>query len=260
MKTLIKRLINKLGYSLHKTTSEVSFGSTKDMKEKEFWEIYDLCKPYTMTSVERMYSLYLSVEYVLSNNIGGSFVECGVWRGGSAMLIAKMLENRNSNRKIYLYDTFDGMSDPTDKDVTRDGVDASTSLKANISNKENSVWCLANLVDVQRNLRLTQYEESNLVYVKGKVEDTIPRVIPNERIALLRLDTDWYESTKHELTFLFPNFTQNGVLIIDDYGFWKGCRKAVQEYFKEQKISILLNRIDDTGRIAIKTSNGVEYK
>ena len=254
MKNLIKLLINRLGYSLYKTTSEVSLGTTKDIKEEEFWEIYDLCKPYTMTSIERMYSLYLSVEYVLSNNINGSFVECGVWRGGSAMLIAKMLENRNSNRKIYLYDTFEGMSDPTDKDVTRDGVDASISLKANINNKEKSVWCLANLVDVQRNLRLTHYEESNLVYIQGKVENTIPRVIPNEKIALLRLDTDWYESTKHELTFLFPKLVQNGVLIIDDFGFWKGCRKAVQEYFKEQNISILLNRIDDSGRIAIKTS------
>jgi hypothetical protein len=85
----------------------------------------------------------------------------------------------------------------------------------------------------------------------GKVEDTIPADIP-EKIALLRLDTDWYESTKHELIHLFPRLQKGGVLIIDDYGFWKGARKAVDEYFAENNIQILLNRIDDTGRMAIK--------
>lgn len=258
MKKLILQLINSLGFSVQRIKKDVPHSINKafvDVKEDEFWEIYELCKPYTMTSIERMYSLYLSVEYVLANNIEGSFVECGVWRGGSSMLIAKMLTNRNVfNRKIYLYDTYEGMSKPTNKDVTWNGQNASTLLEANTTNKEESIWCLADLADVQKNLRLTNYDESKLYYIEGKVEDTIPSMMPNENIALLRLDTDWYESTKHELTFLFPKLVQNGVLIIDDYGHWEGCRKATNEYFEETNTPILLNRIDYTGRVAIKTS------
>ncbi len=251
MKKIILQFINRLGYTIEKTKS------IKDIKEEEFWDIYSLCKPYTMTSVERMYSLYLSVEYILSNNISGSFVECGVWRGGSTMLIAKMLKNRNLDREIFLYDTFEGMSEPTENDVTLNGEKASILLKDNTENKEQSVWCLADLNDVKRNLKLTGYNEQNLVYVKGKVGDTIPSKIPQGKIAILRLDTDWYESTKHELIHLYPKLNLNGVLIIDDFGHWDGCRKAVEKYFEENKTQLLLNRIDYTGRVALKTSNGL---
>jgi O-methyltransferase len=251
MKKIILQLFNKLGYSIQKTRKDNS-RPLEDIKEDEFWEIYNLCKPYTMTSIERMYSLYLSVEYILSNNIVGSFVECGVWRGGSSMLIAKMLTNRKIyDRKIYLYDTYEGMSEPTSNDISWLGQNAANLLEANKSKKKESVWCLADLDDVQTNLRLTNFEEKNLFFVKGKVEDTIPQIIPEEPIALLRLDTDWYESTKHELTYLFPKLTQNGILIIDDYGHWEGCRKATDEYFEEKNIKIMLNRIDYTGRVAI---------
>jgi O-methyltransferase len=83
------------------------------------------------------------------------------------------------------------------------------------------------------------------------VEDTIPASVP-EQIALLRLDTDWYESTKCELEILFPRLVKGGVIIIDDYGCWQGARKAVDEYFNKNNIAILLNRMDDTGRIGIK--------
>jgi O-methyltransferase len=258
MKKTILHLFNRLGYSIQKTRKD-SNGLSKpleDIKEEEFWEIYNLCKPYTMTSIERMYSLYLSVDYVLSNNIEGAFVECGVWRGGSSMLIAKMLSNRKIyDRKIYLYDTYEGMSEPTNNDISWLGQKADKLLEANKSTKKNSVWCLADIEDVQTNIRLTNYNEKNLHFIKGKVEDTIPAMIPEEPIALLRLDTDWYESTKHELIHLFPQLTQNGVLIIDDYGHWEGCRKATDEYFKENNIHLMLNRIDYTGRAAIKTQS-----
>jgi O-methyltransferase len=248
MKKIILNIINKFGYSLIKNKS-----SFPDIKENEFWEIYALCKPFTMTSVERMYSLYSAVGYVLSNNIEGDFVECGVWRGGSAMLIAKMLVNRNiTNRKIYLFDTFEGMSAPSQNDLSYKGENASTLLKNTVNDKENSVWCLADLNDVQNNMNQTAFNTNNLIYVKGKVEDTLPSAKPNGKIALLRLDTDWYESTKHELDILFPMLIQNGILIIDDYGHWEGCRKAVDEYLKQHNVPLFLNRIDYTGRIAVK--------
>ncbi|GAA4337954.1 TylF/MycF/NovP-related O-methyltransferase [Flaviaesturariibacter amylovorans] len=255
LKKIVSRLARNMGYRL--TPMEAAETDiTKqypDFFEPEFWEIYRLCKPYTMTSVERMYSLFRSVSYVLEARIPGDFVEAGVWRGGSSMVIASMLRKRGiTDRKIFLYDTFEGMSEPTEADVDFAGARADVLLKENESNKEESVWCLADLADVQQNMRRTALPESQVVYVKGKVEDTIPGTIPAGAIALLRLDTDWYESTRHELEHLYPRLSANGVLIIDDYGHWGGCRKAVDEYFAG-KAPLLLHRVDYTGRAGIKT-------
>ncbi|TVQ87949.1 MAG: macrocin O-methyltransferase [Bacteroidetes bacterium] len=252
MKQILKGLFAKLGYSIKNIDKENN--PYADIKESEFWEIYNLCEPYTMTSVEPLYALYNSVGYILGNNIQGSIVICGVWRGGSAMLIAKMLSNRNIfDKKIYLFDTFEGMSAPSQHDIDFRGNHAFVLLKENENNKEKSVWCLADLADVKNNMMLTNYPEENIIYIKGKVENTIPENSPKEDISLLHLDTDWYESTKHELQFLYPKLVLNGILLIDDYGHWEGCRKAVDEYFKEQGINILLNRIDSTVRLVQKT-------
>lgn len=252
MKQKLLKIIERLGYSVTKTSKRTN--QFADIKNSEFWDIHSLCKEYTMTSVERLYALYCAIDYILSNDIKGSFVECGVWRGGSSMLIAKMLSNRQvTNRKIYLYDTFEGMSEPTKNDFDLRGDNAAELLADQVDNKQGSVWCLADLSDVQNNLKLTNFPAENLVFVKGKVEDTIPQKIPDETIALLRLDTDWYASTKHELIFLYPQLEQNGVLIIDDYGHWEGCRKAVDEYFSASQETILLTRVDYTGRMGIKS-------
>ena len=252
MKKILLNLIERLGYTVIKKSQQNALFS--DITNKEFWEIYSFCKPYTRTSIERMHTLYNAVEYILVNNIKGDFVECGVWRGGSAMMIAKMLANRNiEDRKIYLYDTFEGMSEPTSDDITITGEQASKLLDETVTNKKETVWCLADIIDVQNNMKATGYNERNLIFVQGKVEDTIPGNVP-ESIALLRLDTDWYESTKHELIYLFPKIPLNGLLIIDDYGHWQGCKKAVDEYINENKLCIFLSRIDYTGRIAVKTS------
>ena len=116
--------------------------------------------------------------------------------------------------------------------------------------EDSGYWARASLDDVQKNLTMTNYPAAKINYVKGKVEDTVPSSLIGQ-IAVLRLDTDWYESTKHELEHLFPLLAKGGVLIIDDYGFWRGARRAVDEYF-EQHHSILLARIDETGRMGIK--------
>jgi len=255
MKKVIRKIINKTKFALIRSAKVPSLEGAlpPDMFEKEFHELYALCKPYSMTSPERMYSLYKATEYVLKNNIPGDFVECGVWRGGSSMLVAQMLASRNvKDRKIYLYDTFEGMSEPGTDDVDIHGAHASKIMAEAVNEKETSVWCLADLHDVQQNMAHTGFAENLIVYVKGKVEDTIPQTMPKNEIALLRLDTDWYESTKHELTHLYPKLIKAGVLIIDDYGHWEGCRKAVDEFFGDNKIRQLLNRIDYTGRIGIK--------
>ena len=157
-----------------------------------------------------------------------------------------------ADRHIYLYDTFEGMSEPTTSDVTFRGDDAKKLMDAQIDNKETSVWCLADIEDVKKNMALTGYNPELIHYIKGKVEDTIPGTMPADVLAILRLDTDFYESTAHELHYLYPILVKAGVLIVDDYGHWEGCKKAVDEYFNDKPI--LLNRIDYTGRIALKIS------
>ncbi len=231
----------------------ISVSVPVDMKEQDFLNLYDLCRPYTMTSTERMYSLYKAVNYVINNNIPGDFVECGVWKGGSALLIAKMLADKNvTDRKVILYDTYEGMSEPTENDKDIAGEAATTLLQKTSIEIQDSIWCYSSFEEVKKNLSLSGLIEKNIIMIKGKVEDTIPNDVPTKLISLLRLDTDWYESTKHELNHLYPMLNTNGVLIIDDYGHWEGCRKAVDEYILDNNLSILLNRIDNTGRLAIK--------
>jgi len=248
MKKIITKILKKAAYKLEKVNQNNYF---PDM-EKKFLELAEKCKPYTMTSVERLYSVYKSVEYIIKNNISGDFIECGVWKGGSSMMMAlSLLENNITNKKIYLYDTFEGMTEPTEKDIDLSKKNAKIKYENKKNPKSGSDWCRSEMDEVKENLYSTAYPKENIIFVKGKVEETIPKTIPG-KIALLRLDTDWYESTKHELQHLYPLLSKNGVLIIDDYGHWLGCRKAADEYFLAQNINPLLNRIDYTGRIMIK--------
>ena len=249
-KNILEKALNSVGLTHVKREVEVE-QFPPDFSENER-AIYHFVRPYTMTSSERVVALTRAVDYIESNDIRGSIVECGVWRGGSAMAIARTLMNRNSTkRELYLFDTFEGMSPPTEKDVTYSGTPAAELLENSSPTDADSYWCYADLADVSRNLKLTAYPTSLVHLVKGKVEETVPQNAPDE-IALLRLDTDWYESTKHELTHLYPRLVRGGVLIIDDYGHWKGAREATDEYLAQHRIRIFLNRIDYTGRIAIK--------
>ncbi len=219
-----------------------------------FVDLYHQCSKFTMTSVERMYTLFKSVEYIYKNAIPGDIVECGVWKGGSAMLCALALEHfGDTTRTIYLYDTYQGMTEPTKNDfhVSDPKRNAFTKWIQNKKDDHND-WAYASIEEVKNNLASTHYPKEHIQYIMGDVKETIPSTIPKE-IALLRLDTDWYESTAHELTHLFPLLCMSGVLIIDDYGHWAGAKRAVDEYFSTEKI--LLSRIDNTGRIGVKTTN-----
>jgi len=241
----LNKILGSLGYKVVKD----------DFKERyaEFLDIYEFCKPFTMTSVERMYALYKGVEYIVKNNIPGDFVECGVWKGGSSMLIAKTLQKFNVNdRMIWMYDTYEGMSEPTENDKDPDGRLAEVLLDNASKSIQESVWCYSSLDEVKQNLALTGIQMKQVRFIKGKVEDSLPKEMPSNGISLLRLDTDWYESTKHELIHLYPILVAKGVLIIDDYGHWEGARKAVDEYIDHFKIPIFLNLVDYSGRLAIK--------
>ena len=204
-----------------------------------------------MTSVERLYGLYRAIDYIEKNKIEGDVVEAGVWKGGSSMMAALALKQAgNTGRKIWMYDTYEGMSEPTEKDISWKNEKVKENWEE-IKSTNDHIMCISSLDEVQQNVFSTKYPQGNLLFVKGKVEETIPQQMPS-RIALLRLDTDWYESTYHELKHLFPLLAENGVLIIDDYGYWKGAREAVDQYFQEQGIKPLLHRLDHTGRMMIK--------
>lgn len=246
---IVNRVLSKFGY----IRKEIATDLPVDIKQDQvFLRLYSQCKPYTMTSVERMFGLYQSINYILDNKIAGDFVECGVWKGGSSMMIALTLQERAvSDRSIYLYDTFEGMSEPTDNDRSFSGVEAAVLLEKEDPAISSSVWCVSSLDEVKSNLKSTGYPFDKLLFIQGKVEDTLPGNIPGP-LALLRLDTDWYESTKIEMDLLYPLLVKKGVLIIDDFGHWQGAKKAVMEYFKKEKLSPYLNRLDYTGRLIIK--------
>jgi len=220
--------------------------------EPQFVDTYNKVKPYTMTSAERISSLCAAVQYIVNNNIKGDIVECGVWKGGSTMAaIDTLIKAGVTDRHIYLYDTFEGMSEPSAHDKDFAGTPAKDQLSNSDRDDQASVWCVSALEEVEENIGSLKYPSQMVHFIKGKVEETIPATTPSA-IALLRLDTDWYESTAHELKHLYPLLVPGGVIIIDDYGHWEGARKAVDEYIKENKLPLLLNRIDYTGRIGVK--------
>jgi O-methyltransferase len=251
-RSLVKRLITKgfglAGYRLVPHSEPVSPRERNpDITDAE-WATYLAVEPYTMTTLERVLAAIRASVHVSENKIPGDIVECGVWRGGSSMAIARTLQELgDTSRTLYLFDTFEGMNEPTVDDMDHHGEAASSRL-ATMPKGEGNIWARASIEDVRSNLGTTGYPSERMIYVKGPVEQTIPGTSP-QAIALLRLDTDWYESTRHELIHLYPRLSPGGVLIIDDYGHWQGARKAVDEYFGGRQF---LSRIDYTGRLAIK--------
>lgn len=210
-------------------------------------------RPFTMTTPERIFALISAVRYVAANQVPGAIVECGVWRGGSMMAVAKtLLQLGCTDRHLHLFDTFAGMTAPTEKDRTAFERQDPSEKYAQAQRPDGVVeWSYASLDEVQQNMWSTGYPKDLIHFVKGPVEKTIPDDAPDQ-IALLRLDTDFYESSRHEMEHLYPRLIKTGVLILDDFGHWEGQRTAVEEYFKKHNIHLLLTRVDYTGRVAIK--------
>lgn len=250
----IKEFIVKLAGKFDvKLLSLRKYNGPKPDMDPAFIPLYNECKPYTLIRVERMYSLYKAVQYIVKKGIRGDFVECGVWKGGASMLMAKTLLSMNvTDRKIYMYDTYEGMTRPTEEDRSvMSGTTPVLELWQKNQSGDHNDWCYGPLEGVQTTMKATGYPSENLIFVKGPVEETLPKTMPGP-VALLRLDTDWYSSTKHEMEHLFPLLVPGGVLILDDYGYWAGARQAVDEYLNQQKIALLLHRDDDSGATGIK--------
>jgi O-methyltransferase len=243
----VRRGLNRLGYDLTRWAPPGDLPVDFETSDRE---IIHRVQPYTMTPPERIYALIRSVEYVSRFSIPGAIVECGVWRGGSMMAVALTLLREGDRRDLYLYDTFAGMNEPTALDTDISGRSAASVL-ASSGIYADLVRAEAPLDAVRRTMLDTGYEPERLQFVEGPVEETIPRTMPGP-IAILRLDTDWYRSTKHELQYLYPLLSPGGVLILDDYGHWRGARQATDEYLKEHDLPLLLCRTDYGGRVALK--------
>jgi O-methyltransferase len=248
MKRLLTRslqnLLGRFGYEIVRKPEATQLSDfPPDFTPEEIAD-YQAVEPYTLTGPLRTVSLTRAIEYLVRHNIAGDIVECGVWKGGSIMATARaLLRLDDTSRRLWLFDTFAGMSAPTAEDVSVCGISAEEDHKG--------TYLRVGLDQVRSAVLSTGYPPEQIRFVQGKVEDTIPGQAP-EQIALLRLDTDWYESTRHELIHLFPRLVRGGVIIIDDYGHWRGARKATDEYFALNNVVVLLDRIDFSARIAVK--------
>jgi O-methyltransferase len=237
------RALGALGYELRRSDSltHADLAGTHPA-------LHERVSPYTQTSLERVAALADAVEYVIRRGVPGDFVECGVWRGGSSMAVAlTLLRLGVNNRRLWLYDTFGAMRPAGEHDRDYAGRPMAAGALDEVNNSAHTAGLT--LSEVRSAMTTTGYPPEQVTYVEGLVEETIPRSAP-ERIAPLRLDTDWYESTRHELVELYPRLERGGVLIVDDYGHFAGARRAVDEYFAREPI--LLGRIDYTGRMAVK--------
>lgn len=204
-------------------------------RNHDFMALDEKVSPFTMTSPEAKWALYQAVKYVLLNRIPGDFVECGVWKGGSSMLAALAFLHFGATRRLWLYDTFEGMTEPT----AEDGSSAF---------RWTSDYMKVDLETVRKNVISTGYPPSMVYLVKGDVAETLSMLRP-ESISILRLDTDFYASTKAELEHLYPLLSPGGILIVDDYEAWPGSKQAVNEYLPP---GTWLNRVDYSVRLVVK--------
>ncbi|HEY7298440.1 MAG TPA: TylF/MycF/NovP-related O-methyltransferase [Xanthobacteraceae bacterium] len=221
-----------------------------ELTDPEFFALYERVRPYTMTSIERLYAMHNAVEYVARAGVSGAIVECGVWRGGSMMMAALTLAALGKiDRELILFDTFAGHPRPNPERDLKDHYEFWLQRRRT---DESSSWAEATLEEVRANLSSTGYPLDRMKLVKGIVQASIPAAAP-EAIALLRLDTDWYDSTAHEMRHLYPRLVPGGVLIVDDYGEMQGQKQAIDEFCQQNGVVLLLNRIDSSGRIAVKS-------
>lgn len=260
IKEFLKKSVNLLNQKLFnllgvRFTRNLPFASSLRILDPTAHGVITSVKDRTMTDENRLYNAIIATRYVSENSIEGDIVECGVWRGGSMMAIASTLVSLNdTGRHLYLYDTFEGMTKPSTFDFRFDGAKAKDLLGVRSDRGKNEyeagVIAFASLSDVKTGMSSTRYPEECIVYEVGMVENSL-NSNSHECLSLVRLDTDWYESTKHELEILWPKLSPGGVLIIDDYDHWTGARKATDEYFANLPIKPLFMAMN-SGRILIK--------
>lgn len=248
----INKIVNKIRFYSHRENQGYEFPRECQRYSDTLSMI--LNKNLTMVGPARLAATALACEYVVREEIPGDFVECGVWRGGNSILAKIIFSKLNArSRKVWLFDTFQGMTKPTDKDFRFGSKESALETYLNSKHEiSGSKWCRAELDEVKNNFFKMNSNLDNVKFVSGDIAETLKEEfnIPKE-ISVLRLDTDWYESTLLALEYLYPRLSKNGVIIIDDFGHWEGSRNAVEKFFVN-KNQPLFNVIDYTGRMGIK--------
>jgi hypothetical protein len=248
LKAFINKLFGVFGYSI---IAKNTFNYNSDLTDQEKKILnYVLGNRLTMGSNDNLAATILAVRYICQNKIKGNFVECGVWRGGHGIAAALTFNLYNRKNKVICFDTFLGMTKPTDNDFSAYGKVKAIAQFNSSSREKHNEWCYATFEEVQENFLRAGISPSSFQLVKGDVSKTL-RNNKVGTISFLRLDTDWYESTKIELKYLWPLLSKTGVLIVDDYGHWQGSKKAVDEFF-ESDPTILFHAIDYSSRSGIK--------
>lgn len=225
-----------------------------DISDQFFVELIQKVSPHTLTfasGVEAPWALYRAIEFLVREDIPGDIVECGVWSGGSMLLAAYALMHfGDTSRRIWLYDTFAGVPKPETVDAFGDGARVLPTWEH--YQQIGRRWGYGGTQEHVREVVYSSgYTAENFVFVEGPVEDTLPATRP-EVISLLRLDTDLYRSTYHELVHLYPLLSPGGILILDDYGGFQGVQVAVDQYFTEISQPVFLARINAGVRLAVK--------
>lgn len=212
-----------------------------------------LAEKLTMVSSNSLMATAFGLKYVISRKIVGDFVECGTWRGGNGIVAARFFALYNENRQIHLFDTFTGMTEPSELDWKLSNRQPAKQKFLENQQDTHNDWCYASLEDVQKNFEKMDVMSPSVKFIKGDVMETLrkPENIP-EKISVLRLDTDWYESTKLELEVLYPKLSNGGIIIVDDYGWWAGSRQATDEYFEHYGNRPFFLPLRDGGRIGVK--------
>ena len=224
-------------------------------EEETIKEAVSTVRDYTMASFERLATLWQQVRYLDRYNIPGGLVECGVWKGGCAglMALAHMQGRNTPEREIHLFDSFQGLPQP---DRQLDGDLAIGIARGEADGKDQTISaCVASIEECRNLLIDTIGYPSHLVKIHpGWYSEVIPKTAHSVGdIALLRLDSDWYKSTEICLEHLYGKVSDHGVVVIDDYGHFSGCRRAVDDFVQRLHEPVLLNHIDYTGRFWMKT-------
>ena len=257
MKSIIGRVLFRISkLILHKFGFNIKLGDYQaqypELNKGELDFLKSIfAESITMTSLESLATLALACKYVVKNGITGDFVEAGVWRGGSSIVAKKFL---TGERSFYLFDTYAGMTKPTIHDY-RVGASSNTSTVEHWKNQSKSThneWVFASLEEVQKNFRSFNLLDNSVNFIEGNVIETLFDLKVPAKIAILRLDTDFYDSTLMELQVLWPRLVSGGILILDDYGHWDGARRAVDEYFKNEKDLLMVPIAGGGGRIIVK--------
>jgi len=212
----------------------------------------EIVDDFTMTSYERMITLWQQVRYLDRARIPGALVECGTWRGGACgMMALAHIASGTPWREIHLFDSFEGLPEP---DACKDTGLGSKYAQVRATGALKSIGIAVGSLEDNQHLmhELIGYPRELTFYHVGWFQDTVPIASKDiGQIALLRLDGDWYESTRICLEGLCIHVSSGGIIVIDDYGHFAGCRKAVDEFLNKMKRPLFLNHIDGTGRYLI---------